>query len=630
MLRSCVLTRLVVRLSTRKFCTHNRNNDIYVKTLRASRELDQIWNLVSIHRQHMESTHVFETLRTICNIVLSPDADFTPSTIEKNKLIENEYFNQLCHLATSSVRKMNIYELTKLLAILQQLSLPVESSLFTELLASIRDKLEYIHLDEMTELQTLLTKLSKSLDPPNVTVESILIALKLFSKSRATKNGSTSDIRSLVSLFIQSVAKRRSEPFLLKQIQSLYDRKEELNFQQRKDILSIIIRKKSFLLFNQNNIATPMANYCIETLAGEIDKISPEEIIQVFRSGLAPTKLAYNEIWFNKAVEIYKKNCESESICELERALTILDAHSHIDLDLLKIYERRVLGRTFDSNGWKFDPVTAIMRFTAVTNYEPSSGWDPWINALNRAECEVNHLSFDALLRVVSSLAMVGKESKPFTNELIHRIDGFLAREVVRMPTRSILRLFDLNTALHQRKDLSLESLDLREKLVPLVDREISFLTSKKHPDLYQELSNVLSVPLGGEEFVLPLVWTREGIRIHNLTIFRKGNYAAKVRPSENCQGPLFINDIKRPSGAILLSVLPLTNAQVTRHGLIRRSFDLRVRAIEQLAIRVVGVHMAKFLALEARERTPFLMSLIKSKLDESPEDTVESFQLLE
>lgn len=649
MLRSILFRRLSTNLSIRKFTTRTTQHalDVYHESIRSTTDLNRVWELVSTHEKNMNETHVIATLKVLKKLLLSSEPSKKSSLTDDDlrTLLRNENFERLCSHTLQIMRSMSPVNLAELLSLLTYLSIPTKTLIFQALLTSIKNQLNEFSLTDIAKMDRALAQILKR-GKKDYLVDAIRVALPVLLEIKAQFNEIPyDDLDSMVSILRLATSHKVKISVVNKLMEAIYTQHVRLDSYQSFSVFCSTAKASNYdeLEFD-SQLASNLASTCLSKLATPENPKFENDVRFIFEKVFLRKHPGYSYDFFEKAAAIYKKEFPSLNFDTIERVLAKFDGYNHVDFELVNSYEKKI--KLERSNFVAREtPLVTLYNFTSVIRYKPFNGWDFIFQIVDdQFKLARKSMRTSQLLKLTSLYCYLNE----FPSSVIEELEGRLSTfggdwhedQLPRSKGRKDFQyLVDINVAIQQVKELASgkqlsPAFDkLKLTLPTFVTPAINALDAELKANLsnFKALHDVLALLVGGYKFFQPLVWTRDGLAIHNLVTYDENKIALDFSSSKNASKsttkptstptstsePLFVEDFNRPAKSMSISFFPLTEGDLTKQGSLRSNCRFRIEAIRNRGIEVVSVDLKHFSSLDGKKQASYLKELMSRKLSQ-------------
>ncbi|XP_053208292.1 uncharacterized protein LOC128392312 [Panonychus citri] len=270
----------------------------------------------------------------------------------------------------------------------------------------------------------------------------------------------------------------------------------------------------------------------------------------------------------------------------------------------------------------RISPIPYIYLMAECYHKPLSVNWDKFINVLLHPK-KLTEIPAERTLALISRLAILEEYN------IVRNFD--LNRTKLSLSTcRNIpqcKRLITFYSGLIQESNDSGHKWLVKRECGPFIYKVISTLDKDIRMGILSCLQPTLEAAFGGPEFVINGVWSKSGIFMSHLLVFRRGEYPVAIRnfDEESNSKLTYLNDISIPPEGKIVAVLPAYRYYYTNNSRnLRGKIQFKLRLMRRLGIIPVIADISEFDELPVHEKTHWLVTKIRTKIMENNSDAWE------
>lgn len=578
--------------------------------------LHHVCKMMERQNGNLSPQHVILSMKLVRQLLIPPELSRVQTPPYRDGQ-NSEDLTQFCQTTAHLLKFMSPKQLNDFFTLCLRFSFPFESKIFHQLIDTIRIKLNRFDHYELCRLDVLLKSLSNY--DANIDVSMIRLSLPIFFERRSFTN-STSDnyaITKMVSMAEFAIYSGSGFKTINTILSKLYERRMELYDTLLYRLLMTFLTL-DYIARNSpehSHVDVETKNLFTQFVTEKmVDTDCETEIRRLMETKLIPRGTRIFEGKFIEYAErLYLKIFASLDVSSMERVLDNFRRLGRVIPGLLDEYHKFILQNP--ESAQLIQPVSLIANLASIEEFEPSAGWSDISQlVLDQFSSVKSTMKLGALCKLAAQFAYLGEFPSEVYEEFTRRINS---EGLALLNSANLFHLLCINVGLNSADVLTPECFTFKETLEPHVEKIIADVNDRwKDNELAaaSEILPLLRIPNGGDDYVQPLVWTKDGLPIHNLLVMREGNYPVKLPSSSRL---MFFEQIKQPPASTPLSVLPLDRFRQTRDNFTFRSCDFQMNMLQKKGIKVVTVNVTHLSSLNQYEKIPFLMSQITKKLNE-------------
>ncbi|KFM59698.1 FAST kinase domain-containing protein 2, partial [Stegodyphus mimosarum] len=584
-----------------KALTHD--TDILLEQIRKSKTLDRILELTNMHLEVMNSKHTVTCFENIHQILKSENTSVHQS------LIENKMFQGLCIRLMRTVRFLEPQELISVYKCLVLLNIRNNTFVMQAVLKMIGTRLNEMNLNQLTFVNFLLSR-----QKHNPLVDGLRLALPLVLQVQIDQQLDSENMTEVTDC-LQLACKSKLKPATIEKIVStIIERSPVLTPDQAMTII-----------FSLLNLETPVDGYkellnvSFGVLCKNIEILHLKEIIPVLR--ICRNQAFYHGPFFfcvADAIVANKWNLQSTYEIFIHFYKLSFCPSNLMDYLVDVICSEAENVRTTQD----YSPLS-IVEYLTATGYQPPR-INEAVSILFSCSSRIEQLyenSPNLAVKFVSCLAILGQFPPDLLTRVLNENYLFNAWSLSKKQGR---------VAEFERSLFSimwgLEVYDQNQQF-SLPDSIVKKLTQgvyQRYADSECPLTKFIENGLGGSQFLLSGVYTRDGHVIDHIVAMRSGNYPISIQkslstiPEKHNQNMVFVEDIELPLDTKIVAIMVTYDEQYCRDPEVLRGWmDIKIRSLAKKDYSPVIIHYSRWRDLPDREKIPYLMREIKQAVQD-------------
>ncbi|KAL3286254.1 hypothetical protein HHI36_000764 [Cryptolaemus montrouzieri] len=555
--------------------------DILMNMFKQASSTKYVLDTVNQHERVMNAKHIMQALRSL--FVLQKEGR---SELSTNTLINSKDFNRLCRKLKSLAGVIDIHETLEALKIVTYVGVPKDSTIVQVLLQLIRQNVNELSLSNIIFLEFLLGNYT------NVPLaDALKIALPIVFEIQLPVKMHRESISSLREYLFYASRNKLSQKTLDLILSSMLNCKETSDAKTAKSIvwsLTDLPPSSGFEALLKKNIDTLLVN---------IDELSYEDLETVLSKLSSAYRREYpffkNKVFCDAVVgHIIDQDVGYAAAIRILRKLDRLDV---INRYLIDYITKKIEEDTSLCEANNLFSIYVLTKYLSKTDYRPAN-WN-YIeelieNLTTPKRSTLNWLKFAAALcylRIFNEEILI----KSFEENVEAKVNKRHSHIYLFMVIYHSLKLY-------KPQLLRVIPRNLRAKDL------IQYLTIPEEFPLKSALYNAF----GGEKYVKSGLFSKEGIFIDHVIIFRKGGYPVSTNFKST-----FIEELDvAPDNQIAL-ILCFPPELYTEEGHLKMGPSLCIKVLEDLGYVTVPVCWSNWNELADYEKIPYLVQNIKNKL---------------
>ncbi|EFA07285.1 uncharacterized protein LOC660773 [Tribolium castaneum] len=586
----------------RLFCSFSRNNlpsevttkyaqstDFLLNNLKNANSTKNVLDMVSQHNDIMNNKHVIQALRSLFTLQKNGNSEMST-----NEILAHQDFRKLCRKLRSQAASIELGDIIEALKVVSYVGVPADSTIFQVLLQLIRHNVNHLNLQQIIFLEFLLTQTKSS-----PLVEALKIALPMVFEIHLPVKMDYDNAAHLADCLYFASRNALNVESIEKLVNALMGHRE-FDAKTAKSVVWSICDMEPDEMFR------PLMNRAIDSLIVHLDELSFNEMETtltklISRFGQKCTYF-YNETFYDSCANyVIDKDLGFKQSIYILRKFGRINYHHKFMLDYMskKVYENP----EFITKGDPLD-IYSIAVSTALSEYRPVH-WDTLKDLIIRSENVANSAKKEIIwIKFAAALCLLD----------IYKLDVL---------TKCLNENF-LNALFNKKRFKSdFENYATIWQCIKLFKPELNCLLSTKFDpqvlvkhfrhNLDFPLEGALHKALGGDKYVKTDLYSKMGVEVDHVVVFRKGGYPVAMNYSEDLE---FVEDIDVPSDNQLVAILGLRHFGYTLNKKMRSSTNMAIRALEANGCQVVPVCLEVWEGLPDFEKIPYLMQAIKERTD--------------
>lgn len=558
--------------------TKQTSPDILLNKFKHATSTSEVLDTFSQHKDVMNIKHIMQALRSV--FVLQKEGR---SDLSTKSIISSRKFAQLCEKLKTLAGIIEPNETIEALKIVTYVGVPKNSTIVLVLLQLLRHNLNDLNLQQIIFLDFLLGNYSGV-----PLAEALKIALPIVFDIQLPIKMERENIQSLKEYLHYASKHQLSNQSVDLILSKTINCQERYDAKTAKSIIWSICDMRPRPCFEK------LLKKNVRVLTQVLDEL-PFKDVDITLKKLMNSYTKYEYAYFRN-----EEFCNAVACLAMDKNLS-LDQCIYVmkKLEQLDVINKSFIDFVFEKISEDLSKIDdlyycyVILKYMAKTDYRPEN-WDEIIIKIKDSEkTKIDNIES-------RKLALALCYHQIFDNKIIDEIFNNSLEK--NLTNRDLIRQY-----LTVYYSLKLH----RPELVPKNFKPENYLelidTHKEFP-----LEGALFSAFGGEKYVKTGVYSKEGIFIDHMIIFRKGGYPVSTNYTSK-----FIEDLDISEDNEIVLVMCLHPEAYTKENYLLKANSFRLELLEKLGYTVVPMCLESWNSLLDHEKIPYLVQNIKNKLQQ-------------